>query len=205
MKGLASYILLIFKLPAFLGVKIYNFISLKAAAVSYSAYPVISGKLIIKGKGKIKLGNKVIINSSLSSNPVGLVCQSVLFAYEGATIEIGNRVGISNSLVCAMKKVTIEEGVLIGGGTQIFDNDFHSLKYKERMEPIDTNIKILPVVIKKGAFVGCNSIIGKGVIVGERSVIAAGSVVIKSIPDDELWGGNPARFIKVIDNNYDAK
>lgn len=200
MKVLSTYILLLFKLPAFLAAKIYNLVALSAADVKYGEYPVISGKLLVKGKGKILIGKQVRINSSLNSNPVGLCSQSVLFAYENAVIQIGNNVGMSNSLLCAMENITIEDDVLLGGGTQIFDNDFHAIQYGKRMEQPDTNIRILPVLIRKGAFIGCNSIIGKGVVVGQRSVVAAGSVVIKSIPDDEIWGGNPARFIKVIDN-----
>ena len=29
-------------------------------------------------------------------------------------------------------------------------------------------------------------------------MIAAGSVVIKDVPANEVWGGNPAKFIKKI-------
>jgi acetyltransferase-like isoleucine patch superfamily enzyme len=200
MKSLAGFVLILFKLPAFALAKIYNFFSLKASDVTYNSYPVLSGRLLIKGKGKIMLGNSVRINSSLNSNPVGLVTQSVLFAYENAEIVIGNNVGISNSLLCSMNSVVIEDDVLVGGGAQIFDNDFHSILFVHRIQKPDTNINISPVKIQRGAFIGCNSIIGKGVTVGERSIVAAGSVVVKSIPPDEIWGGNPARFIKKIEN-----
>ncbi len=201
MKFLASYILLFFKIPAFVAAKCYNFFSLHGSGVQFQKYPGISGKLLIRNHGEIHLGEGVIINSSLASNPVGLSTQSVLFTYPGASIHVGNNVGISNALICAMQKIVIEADVKLGGGTQIFDNDFHALQYLKRLEPIDSNIKMASVTIKKGAFIGCNSIIGKGVVVGERSVVAAGSVVTKSIPDDEIWGGNPAKFIKVIDNS----
>ncbi len=52
------------------------------------------------------------------------------------------------------------------------------------------------VLIKKNAFIGAHTIILKGVTVGERSIIGAGSVVTKSIPDDEVWAGNPAKRIR---------
>lgn len=35
-------------------------------------------------------------------------------------------------------------------------------------------------------------------VIGDRSIIAAGSVVVNSIPNDEIWDGNPARFIRKI-------
>lgn len=34
--------------------------------------------------------------------------------------------------------------------------------------------------------------------IGDRSIVAAGSVVVKSIPADEVWGGSPAKFIKKL-------
>jgi acetyltransferase-like isoleucine patch superfamily enzyme len=38
----------------------------------------------------------------------------------------------------------------------------------------------------------------KGVTVGKYSIVAAGSIVTKSIPPNEIWGGNPAKFIRRI-------
>ena len=35
-----------------------------------------------------------------------------------------------------------------------------------------------------------------GVTIGEEAIVAAGSVVIKDIPNGEIWGGNPAKPIK---------
>ena len=52
------------------------------------------------------------------------------------------------------------------------------------------------VYIEDGAFIGTNAIICKDVRIGKNSVVAAGSVVTKDIPANEVWGGNPARFIK---------
>ena len=55
------------------------------------------------------------------------------------------------------------------------------------------------VKIGRGVFIGANSIICKPVTIGDGSVIAAGSVVLKDIPQMEIWGGNPARFLKKRD------
>lgn len=53
--------------------------------------------------------------------------------------------------------------------------------------------------IKKGAYIGCNTIICKPVTIGEGAIVGAGSIVTKDIPDNEVWAGNPARFIRKIE------
>ncbi len=52
------------------------------------------------------------------------------------------------------------------------------------------------VMIEDDVFIGALSIICKPCIIGRNSIIAAGSVVTKDIPENEVWGGNPAKFIK---------
>ena len=98
-------------------------------------------------------------------------------------------------------KVTAYKHVKIGGGTRISDSNHHSLDYKIRRTSRDCKLaKSAPVIIGDDVFIGANCYIGKGVTIGDRSIVAAGSVVVKSIPADEIWGGNPAIFIKKITN-----
>ena len=52
------------------------------------------------------------------------------------------------------------------------------------------------VILREGCFVGCGTIITNPVEIGEHSIVGAGSLVTKNIPPYEIWGGNPARFIK---------
>jgi acetyltransferase-like isoleucine patch superfamily enzyme len=88
--------------------------------------------------------------------------------------------------------------VLIGGNCHIFDSDFHSLNFEKRMTSPDPDVQKAGVEIKDGAFIGGGTYILKGVVIGKQSVVAARSVVTKSVPDQEIWGGNPAKFIKKL-------
>jgi len=56
--------------------------------------------------------------------------------------------------------------------------------------------KYIPIRIGMGAWIGASAIILKGVVVGKGSIVGAGSVVTKSVGDNEIWAGNPARLIK---------
>jgi acetyltransferase-like isoleucine patch superfamily enzyme len=179
---------------------LWNLVVLKLHNGKYRQFPKILGFIYINGRnGKLSFGNNVAINSSSWANPVGLSTSTILYLLDDAEIFIGNNVGISNSLIYARFQVVIEDNVLIGGGCQILDNDFHSLNHVIRNSDLDQqNVSLAKIQIKRGAFIGVNSIILKGVTIGENSIIAAGSVVARSVPDLELWGGNPARFIRKL-------
>jgi acetyltransferase-like isoleucine patch superfamily enzyme len=45
---------------------------------------------------------------------------------------------------------------------------------------------------------GVNVVVLAGVNIGDGAVIAAGSVVTKSVPSGQLWGGIPARLIREV-------
>lgn len=178
----------------------YNIIFLWINNIQYSKRPILGGLPIVTNAGKITLGNNVSIASSARNNLVSGKTKTCIGVGKNGILTIGNNVGISNSAIFALESIVIEDEVLIGGGAAIYDSDFHSILYHQRIQRPDTNIKSAPVIIRKGAFIGTEAIIMKGVEIGARSVIAAGSVVTKSIPPDEIWGGNPAKFIKKIDN-----
>ena len=52
------------------------------------------------------------------------------------------------------------------------------------------------VKIGDNCFIGANTVIVSNVVIGDNSIVGAGSVVTKDIPPNEIWAGNPARFIK---------
>ncbi len=56
------------------------------------------------------------------------------------------------------------------------------------------------IKIENNCFIGCKSIIMPNVTIGNNSVIGAGSVVTKNVPPGEVWAGNPAHFIKKIED-----
>lgn len=45
-------------------------------------------------------------------------------------------------------------------------------------------------------FIGARTIICSNVEIGDNAIIGAGSIVTKNIPPNQIWAGNPARFIK---------
>ncbi len=156
------------------------------------------GLIFMRGKGRVTIGNDVTITSCRETNPIGGDVRTIIYAKDGGTIMIGNHVGMSNVTLVAAKSITVEDDVMLGGGCKVYDNDFHSVDYTERMMSPDPGIKCAAVHIKQGAFIGAHSIILKGVTIGERSVVGAGSVVTKDIPAGEVWAGNPAKLLRKL-------
>ncbi|ANO78514.1 acyltransferase [Escherichia coli] len=171
-----------------------NKLRLKANSVELGDSVMINGILHIVNKGEIKIGNGVKINSSLRYNPISHHPCS-FYTSENAVIEIGDKSGLSGCTLYSVKKIHIGKRVLIGAGVNIYDTDFHSLLVDERLNG-DSNIKSSPVYIYDDCFIGANVTILKGVTIGAGSVVAACSVVTKNIGENELWAGNPARYIR---------
>ena len=133
------------------------------------------------------------------SNRVGLMNPVLLETLGEGEIEIGDATGASALVISARSSVRIGCNVKIGGNVRIYDHDFHSLCAETRRLPEDImHVKSRPVEISDDVFIGTNAIILKGVSIGSKSIIAAGSVVTKSVPPNQIWGGNPAKFISNI-------
>lgn len=116
------------------------------------------------------------------------ICAFVLVENE---VIIGNNVTIKSG-VQIWDGITIEDNVFIGPNVT-FTND----RYPRSKNP---DWKQEFVVIKQGATIGANSTVLPGITIGENAMVGAGSVVTKNIPAGELWVGNPAKFIRKIDN-----
>lgn len=145
----------------------------------------------------IAFGENIVINSSVHANPSG-GAYTIFTVYDSGKLVIGNNTGISNSVIVCRESVSIGNNVNIGVNNVIYDTDMHPVEYGKRKDNFNEYAKKAPVVIDDGAWICGHCIILKGVHIGKRSVVAAGSVVTCDIPDDELWGGNPAKFIKKI-------
>lgn len=114
----------------------------------------------------------------------------------GKNIKIGKNVFIN--ACCRFQDqggIEIGDGSLIGHNTTIatLNHDFNPLKRR--------NLTPSPVKIGKNVWIGSDCTILPGVTIGDGAIIGAGSVVTKSIPQNVIAVGNPARVIKEIEVN----
>lgn len=148
--------------------------------------------------GKISIGDHFRCNSSPYGRVDGSLSRIHIEKY--GNLFIGDNTGITNVSIQCLDSIEIGSHVLIGANTLILDSDHHDINWKARMDGHDGCDTALstPVKIGNNVFIGARCIINKGSIIGDRSVIAAGSVVVGKIPPDEIWGGNPAKYLKSI-------
>lgn len=150
----------------------------------------------IRNLGAIKIGRGTRIISD-SRNFVGSEVKTSFETGPNGSIDIGSNVGMSNCIIISQCRVAIGDEVFIGGGVKIYDNDFHSTDPDKRLNNPEI-IPSAPIEIKSRAFIGGHSIILKGVTIGENAVIGAGSVVTKSVGNNEIWAGVPAKRIASV-------
>lgn len=147
----------------------------------------------------ISIGDSVTLISLRFRNRAGMYTPCSLYATNGGEITIGENSGLSGVTICCANRVTIGCNVNIGVNVKIWDTDFHEKDHLlRRLHRGYEYAKSCPIVIKNDAWIGGDSIILKGVTIGENSIVGAGSIVTKNIPNGEIWGGNPAQFIKSV-------
>tara|TARA_B100001059_G_scaffold90327_1_gene89013 strand:- start:12003 stop:12545 length:543 start_codon:yes stop_codon:yes gene_type:complete len=122
------------------------------------------------------------------------------YAVYCSNISVGENVVVRPSTMIFADEhaeVIIEDNVMMGAGVHFYVNN-------HRFDRIDIPLieqGYYPserIVIRKGAWIGANAIILPGVTVGENSVVGAASVVTKSVPDNCVVVGSPAKVIKKI-------
>lgn len=182
---------------------------MKMTKVEYSKNLLLKGLPVIfnKAGAKIKIGSKVTIKSSFMSNLVGLYSRTIIVTRApGATIVIGNNVGISGATIYARKGIYIGDNTAIGGNVKILDNDFHPIDTETRVRllndvhggDVQELIPAKEIHIGKNCFIGCNSIILKGTVLGDGCVVGAGAVVCGKFEDNTVIAGNPARVVRKV-------
>ncbi|WP_026888983.1 DapH/DapD/GlmU-related protein [Clostridium beijerinckii] len=111
----------------------------------------------------------------------------------GVNIRLGKDIFINKSCMFVdLGGIELEDNVLIGPDVKILSVN-HSLDPKNRRGVILRSVKI-----KRNVWLGAGVTVCPGVTIGENSVVGAGSVVTKDVPDNTVYAGVPAKFIKNI-------
>ena len=141
----------------------------------------------VSGQANIGSGSKIWNLVQIRENcNIGNDCILSKNVYIDFGVNIGNRVKIQNN-VSVYHGVTIEDDVFVGPCV-VFTNDF-------RPRAVAPDWEVTETLVQQGASLGANCTLVCGITVGRHAMVAAGSVVTRSVPDNVLVAGNPAKPI----------
>lgn len=147
--------------------------------------------------------------SIVESNDIGENTRIWAFAHilpgavVGSDCNINDQTFIENDVVLG-NNVTVKSGVYIWDGVRIQDNVFigpnvtftNDLRPRSKQYPSE----FLKTLLEEWVSIGANATIIAGNTIGKYAMVGAGSLVTKSIPNNTLWYGNPAKFKSYICN-----
>jgi len=121
----------------------------------------------------------------------------------GAFVEIQKGVSIgknckisSHTFIC--EGVIIEDNCFIGHGVMFTNDLFPRATNQDGSSQTESDWKVIPTYIKRGASIGSNATILSGITIGENAMIGAGSVVTKNVEPNTVVAGNPAQVIRKL-------
>lgn len=184
---------------------------LKPFLKSSSGLLFIGSHVKVRHGYQLSAGKNLILEDNVSINAlsanginlgddVSIARDSILFctgviAHKGAGITIGSRTGISaRAYLAGQGGITIGSDVIMGPNVQIFseNHNFSNLSLTIKAQGITKQA----VVIGNNCWIGAGASILAGVTIGDGCVIAAGSVVNKSVPENTIVAGVPAKVVK---------
>lgn len=152
----------------------------------------VSGRLIIRGPGRVVFGDDVLIDGTVTP-----------WTYsEDAVISIGSGSYVNGTRFGCRREIRIGEGAILGDA-RVMDTDFHSIA-RNRHDP-SAPIRVAPVRIADNVWIGAAVGILPGTTIGANSVVGFGAVCAGSYPSDVIIAGNPAVVIRPIPSDDEVR
>lgn len=112
------------------------------------------------------------------------------------TLKMGDRVFMNtNCHVSALESVTIGDNTAFGPNVVIVDGD-HGFD-DPNMIFHDAPRITSPIIIGANVWIGASAVVLKNVTIGDNALVAAGAVVTKDVPAGAIFGGVPAKLIRM--------
>jgi acetyltransferase-like isoleucine patch superfamily enzyme len=103
----------------------------------------------------------------------------------------------SHTFIC--EGVVIEDNVFVGHGVTFINDKYPRAASADGHLQTEADWEVIPTLVKRGATIGSGSTILCNVTIGENAIVGAGSVVTKEVAPNTVVAGNPAIFIRRID------
>nr|WP_270330518.1 sugar O-acetyltransferase [Lapidilactobacillus dextrinicus] len=95
-----------------------------------------------------------------------------------------------------VNRVTIGNNVMVGPRVGFYTAG-HPIVADIRIEDLEFGS---PIVVEDNVWIGGSTVILPGVTIGKNAIVGAGAVVTKDVPANSIVGGNPAKVIRMIND-----
>ena len=104
----------------------------------------------------------------------------------------------SHTFIC--EGVTIEDNVFVGHGVTFINDKYPRATNPEGKLQTEEDWEVEPTLVKRGASIGSGSTVLGNITIGENAIVGAGSVVTKDVPPNSIVAGNPAKFMRKVND-----
>lgn len=102
----------------------------------------------------------------------------------------------SHTFIC--EGVDIEDNVFIGHSVTFINDVYPRATAAGGGLQTEADWKVEKTRVCKGASIGSGSTILCNITIGENAIVGAGSVVTKDVPANAIVAGNPAKFLRFV-------
>jgi acetyltransferase-like isoleucine patch superfamily enzyme len=127
----------------------------------------------------------------------------------GAFVEIQKNASVgkcckisSHTFIC--EGVAIEDNVFVGHSVTFINDSYPRATRAEGGLQTESDWQVERTVVKRGASIGSGCTILANITIGENALVGAGSVVTKNVPANAIVAGNPARFLRYIEQTTEV-
>lgn len=141
------------------------------------------------GYYRIKVINRLLHRDGINS------CEKINEYFRTRGVIIGEDCRIYSDILSSEPYlISIGNNVTISNDVQFLTHDNSIIKVCDNQTDLFGAVRV-----GNNCFIGAHTIIMGGVTIGNGCIVGAGSVVVKSVSDNTIIAGNPARSISSID------
>ncbi|HJE15263.1 MAG TPA: sugar O-acetyltransferase [Lapidilactobacillus dextrinicus] len=161
----------------------------------------IHGKMIAQQINQVPIENTAEI-VRLERTLFGKAGQN-LYVNPPINVDYGCHITIGDNFYANMdcifldvNRVTIGNNVMVGPRVGFYTAG-HPIVADIRIEDLEFGS---PIVVEDNVWIGGSAVILPGVTIGKNAIVGAGAVVTKDVPANSIVGGNPAKVIRMIND-----